>query len=250
MRHLKNFLCKIEVHPVTLLYFVLAWLGGYLKWYLSSLLIVCIHEICHLMMAYYFHFDIEKIEILPFGAYLSLNDFYFHSMLEEVCVVLAGPCSHLFIWQGIMMMSNGVYQDYLLQMNYLVLLFNLLPIYPLDGSRIICLFLQRFIDLKKAFYFHLKISVFCLCLFTIFYLQVNTVIIISYLFVQQFYYFRFIPKYLRKYYGQIPTFQTSNKMKLHRDLSYRRGYHNYYQIDNVIYDEKEVIYKLIENVKK
>lgn len=250
MQHLKNFFRKIEVHPVTLVYFVLAWLGGYLKWYLSALLIVCIHEICHLMMAYYFHFDIEKIEILPFGAYLSLNDFYFHSMLEEVCVVLAGPCSHLFIWQGILMLSSGVYQEYLLQINYAVLIFNLLPIYPLDGSRIICLFLQRFMDLKKAFYFHLKISVFCLCVFIVFYLQVNTFIIMSYLVVQQFYYYRFIPKYLRKYYGQIPTFKDTQKIKFHNEMSYRRGFSNYYQINNNIYHEKEIVYKLIEDVKK
>ena len=87
IQRLKNLFHKIDIHPVTLIYFVLAWIGGYLKWYLSTLLIVCLHEICHLLMAYYFDFEIDKVEILPFGAYLSLNDFYFHPIREEICVV-------------------------------------------------------------------------------------------------------------------------------------------------------------------
>ena len=75
-------------------------------------------------MAYYFHFQIKKIELLPFGAYLYLKDFYFQSIWKEMCVVLAGPCSHLFIYAGIQMLSHGVYQDFLLTMNMFVLCFN------------------------------------------------------------------------------------------------------------------------------
>ena len=125
IQRLKNLFHKIDIHPVTLIYFVLAWIGGYLKWYLSTLLIVCLHEICHLLMAYYFDFEIDKVEILPFGAYLSLNDFYFHPIREEICVVLAGPCSHLLIYGLILVLSSGVYQEYLLTMNMMVFVFNI-----------------------------------------------------------------------------------------------------------------------------
>ena len=164
IQRLKNLFHKIDIHPVTLIYFVLAWIGGYLKWYLSTLLIVCLHEICHLLMAYYFDFEIDKVEILPFGAYLSLNDFYFHPIREEICVVLAGPCSHLLIYGLILALSSGVYQEYLLTMNIMVFVFNLVPIYPMDGGRIIGLILQSVMDLKKALYLTLKISVFVFCI--------------------------------------------------------------------------------------
>lgn len=250
IQHLKNLFHKIEVHPLTLLYFIFAIMGGYIKWYLSALLIVCIHELCHLMMAYYFRFQIDKIEILPFGAYLSLNDFYFHSIKEEICVVLAGPCSHFFLTYMINALTKGVYHDYLLSLNTAVFYFNLLPIYPLDGGRVIGLLLQSVMDLKKALIFHLKISVFSLCVFTIFFIQTNTIVVIGYLFVQQFYYYKFIPTYLRKYFSQIPTFLQQRKVKLHHDLSYRRGYMNSYCFDHQIVLEKDMMFNLLESVKK
>lgn len=250
IQRLKNLFHKIDIHPVTLIYFVLAWIGGYLKWYLSTLLIVCLHEICHLLMAYYFDFEIDKVEILPFGAYLSLNDFYFHPIREEICVVLAGPCSHLLIYVLILVLSSGVYQEYLLTMNMMVFVFNLVPIYPMDGGRIIGLILQSVMDLKKALYLTLKISVFVFCILFCFYCQMNTFVILSYLFIQQFYYLKFIPVYLRKYYTQIPSLYPRDKIVLNRTLTYRRGFHNYYQVDGLIYDEQEMVGELIKNVKK
>lgn len=156
IQHLKNFCLKCQIHPLTLIYLLLSLMSGYLKWYLASLMIVCIHELCHLLMAYSFHFQIKKIEILPFGAYLSLEDFYFHPIWQEICVVLAGPCSHLLIFFCINFFDNGVFKEYLLDMNRLVFLFNLMPIYPLDGSRIIGLILQRLMDLKKVYIFILS----------------------------------------------------------------------------------------------
>ncbi len=250
MRHLKNFFSIIEVHPLTFLYLILAWFGGYLKWYLSTLLIVCIHEICHLLMAYYFHFKINKVEILPFGAYLSLDDFYFHPILHELCVVLCGPCSHLFIAFFIQQMTTGVYQEYLYSMNTWVFMFNLIPIYPMDGHRIICLLLQYVTDLKDSFYISLKVSVFCFCVFSLLYFRVNTMVILSYLFIQQFYCYKSISIYLRKYYSQISTFSTASKIIVHKDLLYRRGYHNYYLLNDNLYDEKDIVYLLLKDVKK
>lgn len=250
MRHLKNFFLKISVHPITLIYFIFAWFGGYLKWYLSTLLIVCLHELCHLLMAYYFNFKIDKIEILPFGAYLSLKDFYFHPILHEICVVLAGPCSHLFIYAFIQTMSSGVYHDYLLEMNLWVFFFNLIPIYPMDGSRVVGLLLQRFMDLKNALYLNLKLSVFAFCVFFVCFCQINTIIILGYLLIQQIEYMKFIPIYLRKYYTQIPTFDDSRKVIINECLIYRRGYHNYYYINNHLTDEKEIVFDLLKSVKK
>ena len=221
-----------------------------MKWYLSALAIVLLHEICHLLMAYYFHFEIEKIEILPFGAYLSLSDFYFHPILHELCVVLAGPCSHLLIYLLIQSLTQDIYQDYLLSINMFVFLFNLLPIYPMDGGRVISLVLQSIMDLKKALYLSLKISVFVFCILAVCYVQINTIVIIGYLGVQQFLYWRFIPVYLRQYYTHLPTLYQRNQVMINQELIYRRGYHNYYQIDGKIYDEVDMVFVLMRDIKK
>lgn len=250
MIHLKNYHLNIHVHFLTYIYIIIALLGNYLWWYLSALFIVCIHELCHLLMAYYFRFDIQKIELLPFGAYLSIHDFYFHPISHELCVVLAGPCSHLFMYFIINHMFDGSFQNDFIILNHFVFFFNLLPIYPMDGHRFICLILQATIDLKNALYLSLKISVFSFVILSVCYFQLNTLIMICYLFTQQFMFIKFISNYLREYYSKIPSLYHRKKTKIHDDLSYRRGYHNYYMINSQIYDEKNMIYLLLKNVKK
>ena len=227
----------------------MAWFSGYLKWYLSSMLLVCIHELCHLLMAYSFHFQIDKIEILPFGAYLTLKDFFYHPIAHEICVVLAGPCSHLFIYFLIHTFTQGVYHDYLVRMNMTIFLFNLMPIYPLDGGRLIGLLLQSMMDLQKAMTFHLKVSVFALCVLTVFYFRINTCIIIIYLYLQQFSYKHFIPQYLRQYYSQITTLYPRKRICIHHCLEYRRGYFNYYIDNHQIIDEQKMMYSLLKSIK-
>lgn len=250
MIHLKNYHLNVHIHFLTVIYIIIALLGNYLRWYLSALVIVCIHELCHLLMAYYFHFDIQKIEILPFGAYLSLHDFYFHPIPHELCVVLAGPCSHLLMYYIIINFFHGDFQHDLLLLNSFVFFFNLLPIYPMDGHRLICLLLQATIDLKNALYLSLKISVFSFVILSVCYFQANTLIMICYLLSQQFVFLKFISEYLREYYSKIPSLYQRKKTVIHDDLSYRRGYHNYYMINSQIFDEKNVIYLLLKNVKK
>ena len=247
MKHLKR--CRLKIHYMTLVYLIIAFVGNYLFRYLMTLSIVLIHELCHLLMAYCFSFQIEKIEILPFGAYLSLNDFYFHTIAEELCVVLAGPCCHLFLY---FIFQNDFfldYQEYLLHMNTFVFFFNCLPIYPMDGHRFLCLFLQSRLDIKSAMELSLKISVFVLSILTVSYLQISTLMIISYLMSQQFIYYQFIPHFLRQYFIHISEKSPDKKKKIHTQLNYRRGYENYYYLNHELYHEKKMIYELIKSVK-
>lgn len=223
---------------------------GLEKYFLLSLSIVCIHELCHLLMAYYFHFEIEGIEILPFGAYLSLKDFYFHSILEEACVVLAGPSSHLLIGMMIDFLPQHDIKAYLKTINAFVFYFNLIPIYPMDGHRIVCLFLQHCLDLKKAFFFSLKISVMSLAILSVFYLRYATCMIICFLFYQQFLFYKTIPVYLRQFYSQIPTMPPQKKVVFHKRWEFKRGYENYYLLQQQFVHQSEVYFELLKRVKE
>ena len=53
------------------------------------------HEFGHYYFAKKFNFEIEKVEIFPFGAFLSLNDYGTHHIIEELVIVMAGPSTHL-----------------------------------------------------------------------------------------------------------------------------------------------------------
>lgn len=80
----------------------------------------------------------EKIEIMPFGLSISFYTNLNNNKNKEIIVALAGPVTSLaltFFCGNIDLIyittQEAVYS------NLLILLFNLIPLYPLDGGRII-----------------------------------------------------------------------------------------------------------------
>ena len=67
---------------------------------------------------------------------MSLNDYGTHHIIEELVIVMAGLSTHLGMFIVIKVFFDS---EYLLAVNQLVFVFNLLPIYPLDGSKILLL---------------------------------------------------------------------------------------------------------------
>ncbi|MCD7894842.1 MAG: hypothetical protein LUG60_14295 [Erysipelotrichaceae bacterium] len=245
IQHLLNFFHKIHIHYTTIIYIFISLIIKQFVFYLLALFLVLIHELAHYLMACYLNYAIDKIEILPFGAFLSLNDIYEHSMIEEACVIMAGPCTHLFIYLIIQWFPLSIYHNYLLMMNKLILLFNLLPIYPLDGGRLVGIILELFIDLKTAFYFHLKLSILSLCILSVFYLRYQTFIIIIYLLIQQMIYYHYIPIYLRLFY----TYMNQHSQTIiHTKLKFRRDYINYYYLNGHLYTQQQVLINLMEKI--
>ncbi len=237
----------IVIHPFTILYLILAWFCGLLFEYSMTLLIVIIHELFHYAFASLFLFKITNVKIMPFGAFLELEDYGLHHIVEEMVVILAGLCSHFFIY--IIILLFGANQT-LLDINVMIFCFNLLPIYPLDGSKLLLLILSIFIQYKSAILLQIKISLLCLSTLCILRFETSYIIILGYLLYINF-------KYCKEYRYQIIRLllsRQSNSMykriKLLHTLKFYRPYTNIYIEDNICYDEYEVIEELIKSVKK
>ena len=246
MQRLKNICRKISISPLTGLYTLLIIVCGLYHEYLMIFSIVIFHECCHMLMAYYLKFEIHKVEILPFGAYLELNDFYQHSLSEELCVILAGPLSHIIIYAVIYLCVNESLQLEMMTMNVFIFIFNLLPIYPLDGSRIVGILLQGIMDLQRALYLQLKLSVLMLCVVLIFSLRISSVFIFMYLFYEQFLFLKMIPTILRKCFICLDE---GKEVILHHNYTYRRGKKNYYMSNGKIYDAFHFYKMLLKSIK-
>ena len=80
----------MKIHPLTYFYLLLAFISGS-SYYVAFLFFSILHEIGHYLVALYFSFEIEKIMILPFGAFLSLKDLGKHYVYEEIGMLLCGP---------------------------------------------------------------------------------------------------------------------------------------------------------------
>jgi len=99
-----------------------------------------IHEIGHIVIGLILKVKTEKIEIMPFGLsasfYINFSDKNFK--IKEILIAIAGPLTS-FVLAILFSHINLTYitiQEAVYS-NILILLFNLIPIYPLDGGRII-----------------------------------------------------------------------------------------------------------------
>lgn len=98
--------------------------------------------------------EVDKIYLYPLGGiskfFLPLNS----SFLKEFLILISGPLfqelAKLFL---IIIIPDQ--KDLIISYHYGILLFNLLPVYPLDGGKIIQLFFSTIIPFEKS----LKVSI-------------------------------------------------------------------------------------------
>jgi stage IV sporulation protein FB len=128
---------------------------GLFKDFFLMFSIIIIHEIGHLMAASYYNFNIYKIYLYPFGGFIKFNDKLNRTIKEEFIILISGPLFQIlfFCLMSIMhkygLVSNNTF-DIIVNYHYSLLIFNLLPIFPLDGSKFINLILSKFLSFKRA----------------------------------------------------------------------------------------------------
>ena len=131
---------RIRIDLKILLFFIIFYFTNQIKIYLIIMLFCAIHELGHIIMGLILKMKPEKIEIMSCGLsvsfYMNPNDKNFK--IKEIFVALAGPLTSLaltilcrFVDLRFITMQEAVYS------NILILFFNLMPLYPLDGGRII-----------------------------------------------------------------------------------------------------------------
>lgn len=235
-----------HIHPFTLIYLVLAIITQRFLEYSQALAIVCIHEMFHYVFAKIYHFDIEKVEVLPFGAFLSLRDYGLHHIVEELVTIIAGLASHFFIYFVILAMGGS---PFLLTVNAMIFIFNVLPIYPLDGSKILLLIFSTCMDYQRAIRLQIKLSILSLSVLCVLYLQSSYFIVYGYLIYLNY-------QYIKEYRLQIIRLLLSRqkhivykKNKVHTHAVFYRPYNNLYLVNATLYQEVQVVPTLIKRLK-
>lgn len=137
--------------------------------YASLMIFAMIHEMGHLLAGLLLGMKPEKIEIKPFGFSISFQlttkDYNIKvkkaNLLEikKMIVALAGPITNLIIIIIALNMPGNLWQTLIvIYTNILLILFNILPIYPLDGGRILKEIISIRSGIKKSYYYINKIS--------------------------------------------------------------------------------------------
>jgi stage IV sporulation protein FB len=125
-------------------------------------LIVLIHELGHALAALFFSWRIKRILLLPFGGVAEVEEHGNRPMKQELIVALAGPIQHIwlvavsFLFMKIGWMNHELFQTFF-EYNLAIFLINLLPIWPLDGGKLLFLLFTHYWPFSEA---HEKMIIF------------------------------------------------------------------------------------------
>ncbi|MGD9677313.1 MAG: M50 family metallopeptidase [Vulcanibacillus sp.] len=125
--------------------------------------VVVIHELGHVFVAKSYGWEIKEIQLLPFGGMATMKQ-YNDSIWEEFIVALSGPIQNLFmVVVALSCMKFGLWSGewttFFINANLIIGLFNLLPISPLDGNKLLKCILFLFLPFRKAISYSIFISI-------------------------------------------------------------------------------------------
>jgi Zn-dependent protease len=170
---------------------------------LTVFLCVVLHELGHALMAKRFKIETKKITVLPIGGIASLERIP-ESPKQEFLVAIAGPLVNVFIAillyftipvtdilnhslnDSLMFFARSNLQNFLFYVflvNVGLVVFNLIPAFPMDGGRVLRAVLAMKMNRVKATQIAVNIGQFFAVIFLLFGLLYNPILIFIALFV-------------------------------------------------------------------
>ncbi|MBD0381696.1 M50 family metallopeptidase [Paenibacillus sedimenti] len=130
-----------RIHPLLTLILIGSALTGYFLEAATLFGIVLVHELGHLAAANGFGWRVREVQLLPFGGVVVVDELGSVPAWEELIVALAGPLQHVWMivvaflmqWLGV---GTHEWWTYFIEANVMIGLFNLLPVMPLDGGKV------------------------------------------------------------------------------------------------------------------
>ena len=155
---------KIEFHYTYILIAISFILTGYFSNLIIFTSIILIHELGHYTIAKINKLNPEKIIIYPFGGITKMNNLINTKISKELMVAISGLLFQSIYYLIILFLyKQNIIREYIFNLyttyHYSILIFNILPIHPLDGSIILNLLLSLFIPYKLTIKLNIIVSI-------------------------------------------------------------------------------------------
>ena len=157
IKHISN---KLNIHITTYLIILISFLAGYFEIVFLTILSIIIHELGHFLTASLLQLKVKEIRIFMFGGVTILDESLTIDIKKEIITLIMGPLTEIFFLLLIYTFYKNGYVstktwELLLNINILLLSFNLLPILPLDGGKL----LNNILDLFFSYNLSHKITI-------------------------------------------------------------------------------------------
>ncbi len=170
---------RIRLNLKIFIFIIIFALTRQIKIYGILMLFAFIHELGHMLIGILLGFKPEKLEIMPYGVSVGFKvkcEDYNKKIgkgnllsLKKLIIAMAGPFTNLIITIIYLLCDMkfiGIERELVIYSNILIGIFNLIPIYPLDGGRIVKEILHIKVGLGKSYEYTNKISKITICILT------------------------------------------------------------------------------------
>ena len=121
-------------------------------------------------MSLLFKWDINKIIILPFGGMIKYDELVNRPLIEEFLIAISGI---IFQYIFFIIFKSIINYKYFSFINYFIIIFNLIPIYPLDGSKILNVIFNLITNFKNSILLTLIISYAFIIILSLTFFNIN-----------------------------------------------------------------------------
>jgi Zn-dependent proteases len=154
MKGLKIGETVFSIHPLAILAAAVMALGGKAEMLLAYTAALALHETGHFIAATHFRCAPERMEITPFGALAAVEGYGMIEPRQQFTIALFGPLGNLL---ALLVLMSLFYLNIatsfmvsLFKANVFLFAFNLLPVLPMDGGRMLHGILQKYMDRQRS----------------------------------------------------------------------------------------------------
>ena len=145
-----------KINPLVYIFLVISIVTASYKIFIIISFLITIHELGHFLIAILFGLETDKIYIYPLGGISKINIPLNTNFYKEFIILIMGP---IFQNIGYILLIMIINDNILVTRIHLgILLFNLLPIYPLDGGKLVNLIMNKIIPYKLSYRIIIYIS--------------------------------------------------------------------------------------------
>lgn len=139
---IKHILNKINIHISTYIIILLSFLAGYFEVVFLTMFFITFHELGHYITGKLLNLKVSRVDIYLFGGVTIFEEDLNLDIKKEIITLIMGPIFQILLFILIYFLYNNGYvntttYEKVYIINKYLLTFNLLPILPLDGGKLL-----------------------------------------------------------------------------------------------------------------